>query len=177
MTTEATRQAEHYREVRARLRGEVRRKQQSPAQLEWRQAKRAAAAIEPARSQLRIRSIHVEMEASMVTWKSIIRDVASKAGSTPAEVCSTRRDPNLVRARHEAAYRMTRELGLSMPQIGVRLGNRDHTTVLYGLRKYEAYLAALAIANSPSDVPYSSIRMRRDNGRPYSGGPAGTPNA
>jgi chromosomal replication initiation ATPase DnaA len=29
---------------------------------------------------------------------------------------------------------------MSLPQIGHRLGNRDHTTVLHGVRRYEAKL-------------------------------------
>jgi chromosomal replication initiation ATPase DnaA len=45
----------------------------------------------------------------------------------------------LLRARWEAMARL-RDVGLSSPAIGGLLG-RDHSTVLHGLRRYEAGVA------------------------------------
>jgi len=40
--------------------------------------------------------------------------------------------------RYLVALEIYRRYGLSLPQIGRMLGNRDHTTILYGIRKIEA---------------------------------------
>lgn len=47
------------------------------------------------------------------------------------------RHRSLVIARQEAMYRAHREGGYSLPRIGRALGNRDHTTVLHGVRRHE----------------------------------------
>lgn len=68
--------------------------------------------------------------------RDIIRDVAADHGMTVAEMISHRREKRLVRARWEAAARLAAETPLSLQQIGRKLGNRDHTTILYAIRKY-----------------------------------------
>lgn len=50
---------------------------------------------------------------------------------------SDRRDRAAARARHAIYYWTWRLTRLSAPQIGRRLGNRDHTTVLYGVTAYQ----------------------------------------
>ena len=72
----------------------------------------------------------------------IMREVCEKHGLTKAELLSARRDVTIVAARQEAMYRMSKETSMSMPAIGMRLG-RDHTTVIYGVRKHAERLAAL----------------------------------
>ena len=55
---------------------------------------------------------------------------------TRREIESTRRTDRVVLARQFVmywAYRLTR---LSYPQIGARLGGKDHTTILHGARTY-----------------------------------------
>ena len=39
-------------------------------------------------------------------------------------------------------YRMKTETTMSLPKIGDRLGGKDHTTVLYGIRKHKAKMEA-----------------------------------
>lgn len=70
----------------------------------------------------------------------IINQVAKKHGVTVADIRSPRRDKKTVRARHEAAYRMRHETEMSLPMIGKAIGDRDHTTVLFSVRKFEASL-------------------------------------
>ena len=67
-------------------------------------------------------------------WKHIIRDVAKRHRLTIDELIGPRRVKHLVTARVEA-YHLLRREGYSMPQIGQRMGGRDHTTVLHGLTK------------------------------------------
>lgn len=55
-----------------------------------------------------------------------------------AELLSDRRHKELVFARQAVMYWTLRLTGLSLPEIGKRLGDRDHTTVLHGGRAYRA---------------------------------------
>ena len=71
-------------------------------------------------------------------WMDIIREVCAKHGVTKAELLSIRRARNIVAARHEAMWRMSKETSMSLPAIGRRMGDRDHTTVLHGIRRHEA---------------------------------------
>lgn len=54
----------------------------------------------------------------------------------PGEVMSSRRNRKVVMARQAIMYWSVRQTQLSLPSIGRRLGGRDHTTVLHGVRAY-----------------------------------------
>lgn len=56
-------------------------------------------------------------------------------GVTVAELKSPRRARRVCLARQIAMYLMLQELGWSLPNISRRLGGRDHTTALHGIRK------------------------------------------
>lgn len=73
-------------------------------------------------------------------WRVILEEVAEHHGFNVKELLSRRRMVALVAARHEAMWRMRQETSMSLPEIAMRLGNRDHTTVLWGLRKHLARL-------------------------------------
>ena len=60
---------------------------------------------------------------------------AAEAGLTLNEIRSARRDRIACRAR-EQAYAACRDAGFTLGQIG-RYVNRDHTTVLNGLMRYD----------------------------------------
>jgi hypothetical protein len=75
-------------------------------------------------------------------WKTIVREVAEKHGFAPEDIVGASRAPKLCVARHEAMWRMSREAALSTPEIGRRLGGRDHTTVLHGITTHEARIEA-----------------------------------
>ena len=70
----------------------------------------------------------------------ILRECCAKHRVTMQELRGPKRFVNIVWARQEAAYRMSRETRLSLSQIGKRLGDRDHTTILHAIRCYEARL-------------------------------------
>lgn len=66
----------------------------------------------------------------------VVEQVAWRYGMKPALILGRSRQPNVVRARQEAAWEL-RKLNLSYPQIGAVL-DRDHTTVMAAVRKVEA---------------------------------------
>lgn len=74
-------------------------------------------------------------------WREIIEEVARKHGFFMAEMRSIRRGWPLVAARHEAMWRLRNETSMSLPEIGRRMGGRDHTTVIHGIRKHEQRIA------------------------------------
>lgn len=70
----------------------------------------------------------------------ILRAVAIETRFTVSELQSDDRTPALCRARFLAYWRL-RKAGRSTVDVGLAL-NRDHTTVIYGLRKFEEMMAA-----------------------------------
>lgn len=65
----------------------------------------------------------------------IIRATAQHFKITKTEMLSKRRQANLSMARHVAMF-LCKSLTLkSLPFIGRELGNRDHTTVIHGVRR------------------------------------------
>lgn len=67
----------------------------------------------------------------------IIRLCAEAYGLTPTDLLSVRRTADVVRPRQIAMY-LSKILTLkSLPEIGRRIGDKDHTTVLHAVRKME----------------------------------------
>jgi chromosomal replication initiation ATPase DnaA len=56
------------------------------------------------------------------------------------DIIAQRRINRVVRVRHVAMYLARMLTTRSLPQIGIYLGGRDHTTVLHGVRKVELRL-------------------------------------
>jgi chromosomal replication initiation ATPase DnaA len=81
----------------------------------------------------------------MPAGRKIIDEVCKARRISENDLLSRRRTDEYVRVRHEICYRLKRETSLSLPQIG-RMLNRDHTSVIHGIRKWEAMLAATAKA-------------------------------
>lgn len=69
-------------------------------------------------------------------WKEIVAEVCSKHAVSYAEAMSDRRWKPIVSCRAEIYYRLYKETTLSLPQIGQKLGGKDHTTVMYGIRRH-----------------------------------------
>ena len=72
------------------------------------------------------------------TIGEIIASVASKYGLTIMELKGDRRSRRVSVPRQEIMYRAYTETGASLPTIGRSLGDRDHSTVLFGIRSHEA---------------------------------------
>lgn len=72
----------------------------------------------------------------------IFRMVAHDYGVTPNEILSSRRDASIVRPRQVAMYLSKILTTRSLPEIGRRIGGKDHTTVLHAVRKIEGLIEA-----------------------------------
>lgn len=86
-------------------------------------------------------------EAPRSPYRRIAAEVAMAHGLSVADL----RGPSVVRyiarARQEAFWRLRNETTISQPAIGKWFGDRDHTTVLWGVRKHQERLdAAMAEA-------------------------------
>jgi chromosomal replication initiator protein len=68
----------------------------------------------------------------------ILSMTAKEYGLPVDELKSARRYFRVSEARQKAMYRMAVETELSLPQIGRIIGNRDHTTILHGIRRHAA---------------------------------------
>ena len=72
-----------------------------------------------------------------VTVDEIQQRDASHYNIKLAEMSSPRRARSVARPRQVAMYLAKQLTTLSLPQIGKRFGNRDHTTVMHAVRKIE----------------------------------------
>jgi hypothetical protein len=73
------------------------------------------------------------------TLADIAAEVCRKHRVSLTAFRSPRRGQQFVQARFEFYWRARNETEKSLPQIG-RYVNRDHTTIMHGIRKYEAAL-------------------------------------
>ena len=69
-------------------------------------------------------------------WRDIVRQVCAKHGLHIDDLTGPRRSKKVSYPRQEAMYRMRMETPLSYPAIGARLGDRDHTTVMHGVKAH-----------------------------------------
>ena len=72
-----------------------------------------------------------------MTAKEILHRVASRHNLSVDTLLGPRRQKHIVAARHEAIFLIAEETQLSLPQIGMVCGKRDHTTILHALRKWK----------------------------------------
>lgn len=76
-----------------------------------------------------------ETAASRITIDAIVSAVADFTGVSVTEIIGDKRSRSVVDSRHLAMY-LARELtDASLPKIGEKFGNRDHTTVLHAVEK------------------------------------------
>jgi chromosomal replication initiator protein len=75
------------------------------------------------------------LKPEKVTIEHVIETVATYYHVTVDGLRSNSRSRTVAFPRQMAMYLARTETGLSYPQIGERLGNRDHTTILYGYEK------------------------------------------
>lgn len=72
-----------------------------------------------------------------VTIAEIQARVAQQFNVRIAELQTSSRKRRIARPRQVAMYLAHRHTTASLPEIGRRLGNRDHTTVIHGIRQIE----------------------------------------
>lgn len=73
--------------------------------------------------------------------REILREVSERHGVTEAEIIGEGRSARIVLARHEVCYRMRKETTWSLPRIGRFLGDRDHTSIINGIKRHEQRMA------------------------------------
>lgn len=82
-----------------------------------------------------------ENERKLVAWKStlatIVSVVADFYGVSTTDIYSARRAKQIVFPRQVAMYMAFKLTGNSYPVISRHIGNRDHTTGIYSVRKIE----------------------------------------
>ena len=78
----------------------------------------------------------------------IINSVAGTFGVSLSNILSSRRESIIVYARSSASWLMRRHTRLSLPAIGLRLGGRDHTTVLHAVRRLDKMFAVEGVSVS-----------------------------
>lgn len=74
-------------------------------------------------------------------WRPIIREVIARHDVCEKDVKSGWKNARYVRCRHEIWWNIHKRLGISLNQIGRRLGGYHHTTVMHGVNLWEAGLA------------------------------------
>ncbi len=85
------------------------------------------------------------------TMAEIVEAVARKHGVTVKQLKGSGRARWIAHPRQEAMARMKTEAGKSTTAIGIFLGNRDHTTVIYGIRQHlKRSLNVLGCDQTPS---------------------------
>lgn len=91
--------------------------------------------------------------ARPITAREIIDEVVTKHRISQVELSGSSRRAPVTAARREASWRIRHEVlvngrQISLPEIARHLGGRDHTTVLYNIRRYAAELEAKALAEA-----------------------------
>ena len=70
--------------------------------------------------------------------EAVLQSVCKFYNVHPDLVCSSARDQSVVRARHLYAFFLHKLSGLKLSEIATILGRKDHSAVLYGIRKTES---------------------------------------
>ena len=72
----------------------------------------------------------------------ILGVVARAMNLRPEDVLGGKRRPDLVLARQVSMYICRRKLGLSYPELGRAFGGKDHSTVIYAIKKIKKILVS-----------------------------------
>jgi chromosomal replication initiator protein len=67
--------------------------------------------------------------------------ISKHFGVNRTDLLSSRRNRSIVRPRQIGMYLAKNLTSRSLPEIGRRFGNRDHTTVLHAIRKVEQLMS------------------------------------
>lgn len=103
--------------------------------------KARVAALEAELARFKGTGTMIELEA-YAALSRVVKAAAAVGGSTVDELNGLRRNKRIVLLRQAAMFVAYRDVGrLSYPQIARHLGDRDHTTVLHGVRRIEADIA------------------------------------
>jgi chromosomal replication initiator protein len=94
----------------------------------------------------------------------VLKVTAKHYGTTLDELVSDRRTRPLVHCRQVAMYVARKMTGRSTPVIAYYMGNRDHTTILHGVRVVKSLLDAGDVATTAA-VRQITERLQMTAGR------------
>ncbi len=159
----ARRQMERYLEKMTAIEAKVEREKKRL--LDERRAREAAEAVERVAENLR-RQAELEAEAAqagaeigsmgIIPIGAILGACAVFYGVPTSSLFAEHRLKDIVKTRHIAMYLAKELTPRSLPDIGRRMGGRDHTTVLHGVRK----IAALIKSDPSLAAEVATIRAR-----------------
>lgn len=86
-------------------------------------------------SPITIIDMRIEMRIKV---SDIIKRESARTGISMDDILGEKRNADLCHLRHYIMWLAKIETGLSYPQIGRAFGNKDHTTILHGVKKIEA---------------------------------------
>lgn len=87
-----------------------------------------------------LRKIIKQSEKEDITIDDIMKMVASKTGVKISDIKSPKKNKNIVLARQLAMYLARKLTHASFPDIGEKIGGRDHSTVIYAHNKVRRIL-------------------------------------
>jgi chromosomal replication initiator protein len=93
------------------------------------------------RAEFIVRDLMSAVEPKRIKIDDILRIVSKHFGVNRADLLSSRRNRSIVRPRQIGMYLAKSLTSRSLPEIGRRFGNRDHTTVLHAIRKVEQLMS------------------------------------
>ena len=82
-----------------------------------------------------LKKILKRIEREEVTIEEIIKTIAAKLNVKVSDIKSQKKNKNLVFARQIAMYLARKLTALSFPDIGEKIGGRDHSTIIYANNK------------------------------------------
>ena len=88
-----------------------------------------------------VRDLFQGVEPRRIKIEDILRIVSRHFGVSKGDLLSQRRHRSVVWPRQIGMYLAKQLTHRSLPEIGRRFGNRDHTTVLHAIRKIEGVIA------------------------------------
>ena len=104
-------------------------------------------------AQSAIRDIRNDNQPVTVTVDRIINEVARSMMVKPEDIRSQKRSAPISNARQVAEYVMRTVTGLPMQSIGDEFGARDHSTIVYAIRKVEQKMEAdSSFKNTVNDI-------------------------
>ena len=92
-----------------------------------------------------------------VTPELIIEIVADHFGITPADILSKKRNADIVYPRQIAMYLCRQMTTVPLQSIGKALGNKDHTTIMYGADKIAKEVVTNEATKSTVDILIKKI--------------------
>ena len=87
-----------------------------------------------------IKDLCMNSEPRPIRIEDIIKTISRHFGISKPDILSQRRHRSVVWPRQIGMYLAKQLTARSLPEIGRRFGNRDHTTVLHAIRKIETAL-------------------------------------